>query len=40
MAALPHRALGASGIEVSAFALGSWRTYERISREAGVAVLQ
>jgi L-glyceraldehyde 3-phosphate reductase len=38
--ALPHRPLGASGIEVSAFALGSWRTYERISREAGVAVLQ
>jgi aryl-alcohol dehydrogenase-like predicted oxidoreductase len=33
-------ALGASGIEVSALALGSWRTYERISREAGVAVLQ
>jgi aryl-alcohol dehydrogenase-like predicted oxidoreductase len=38
--ALAHRPLGASGIEVSAFALGSWRTYERISREAGVAVLQ
>jgi aryl-alcohol dehydrogenase-like predicted oxidoreductase len=38
--ALPRRPLGASGIEVSAFALGSWRTYERISREAGVAVLQ
>jgi L-glyceraldehyde 3-phosphate reductase len=37
--ALPHRPLGASDIEVSAFALGSWRTYERISREAGVAVL-
>jgi aryl-alcohol dehydrogenase-like predicted oxidoreductase len=40
MAALAHRPLGASGIEVSVFALGSWRTYERISREAGVAVLQ
>jgi aryl-alcohol dehydrogenase-like predicted oxidoreductase len=40
MTALPHRPLGASGIEVSVFALGSWRTYERISREAGVAVLQ
>ena len=38
--ALPHRPLGASGIEVSVFALGSWRTYERIPREAGVAVLQ
>jgi aryl-alcohol dehydrogenase-like predicted oxidoreductase len=40
MAALPQRPLGASGIEVSTFALGSWRTYERISREAGVAVLR
>jgi aryl-alcohol dehydrogenase-like predicted oxidoreductase len=40
MSALPHRPLGASGIEVSVFALGSWRTYERIPREAGVAVLQ
>jgi L-glyceraldehyde 3-phosphate reductase len=40
MSALPHRPLGASGLEVSAFALGSWRTYERIPREAGVAVLQ
>jgi aryl-alcohol dehydrogenase-like predicted oxidoreductase len=40
MRALPHRPLGASGLEVSAFALGSWRTYERISREEGVAVLQ
>jgi aryl-alcohol dehydrogenase-like predicted oxidoreductase len=39
MAALRHRTLGASGIEVSAFALGSWRTYERISRDRGVAVL-
>ena len=40
MSALPHRPLGASGLEVSAFALGSWRTYERIPREEGVAVLQ
>jgi L-glyceraldehyde 3-phosphate reductase len=40
MAGLPHRDLGASGIEVSVFSLGSWRTYERISRGAGVAVLQ
>src|SRR3954451_11682784 len=40
MSALGHRPLGASGLEVSAFALGSWRTYERISREAGAAVLQ
>ena len=40
MSPLPRRPLGASGLEVSAFALGSWRTYERIPREAGVAVLQ
>jgi L-glyceraldehyde 3-phosphate reductase len=40
MTPLPHRPLGASGLEVSAFALGSWRTYERIPREAGVAVLR
>jgi len=31
--------LGSSGIEVSAVALGSWQTYERISREEGAAVL-
>ena len=40
MSPLPHRPLGASGLEVSAFALGSWRTYERIPRDAAVAVLQ
>ena len=40
MSALPHRPLGSSGLEVSTFALGSWRTYERIPREAGVAVLR
>jgi aryl-alcohol dehydrogenase-like predicted oxidoreductase len=34
-----HRRLGASELEVSAFALGSWRTYERIPREQGMAVL-
>jgi L-glyceraldehyde 3-phosphate reductase len=39
MSKLPHRPLGAPGLEVSVFALGSWRTYERIPREAGVAVL-
>jgi L-glyceraldehyde 3-phosphate reductase len=32
--------LGTSGIEVSAMALGSWQTYERISRAAGASVLQ
>lgn len=36
---VPRRPLGASGIEVSALSLGSWRTYERIPREDGVAVL-
>ena len=39
MPALEHRPLGTSGIEVSALALGSWRTYERIPREQAVAVL-
>jgi L-glyceraldehyde 3-phosphate reductase len=36
---LPHAPLGRSGIEVSRVALGSWRTFERIPREAGVAVM-
>jgi aryl-alcohol dehydrogenase-like predicted oxidoreductase len=40
MGSLPHRPLGASGLEVSVFALGSWQTYERIPREQGIAVLQ
>src|SRR3954468_3953504 len=40
MQRLPHRPLGASGLDVSVLSLGSWRTYERIPREAGVAVLQ
>jgi aryl-alcohol dehydrogenase-like predicted oxidoreductase len=31
--------LGGSGLMVSRLALGSWRTYERISREQGVAVM-
>jgi aryl-alcohol dehydrogenase-like predicted oxidoreductase len=34
-----HRLLGGSGLEVSALALGSWRTYERMSRAEGVAVM-
>ena len=34
-----RRRLGESGLEVSAFALGSWRTYDRIPREQAVAVL-
>jgi L-glyceraldehyde 3-phosphate reductase len=37
---LPHRPLGRSGIEVSMMALGSWRTFERISRDDGVAVMR
>jgi aryl-alcohol dehydrogenase-like predicted oxidoreductase len=36
---LERRRLGESDLEVSAFALGSWRTYERIPREQAVAVL-
>jgi L-glyceraldehyde 3-phosphate reductase len=40
MTGLPHRTLGSSDVSVSVLALGSWRTYERLSREAGVAVLQ
>lgn len=37
---MPTRALGASGLTVSRLALGSWRTFERISRDDGVAVLR
>ncbi len=37
---LPHRALGASGIEVSVLSLGSWMTFEHMSREDGVAVMR
>ena len=40
MRALPHRPLGSSGLEVSLFALGSWRTFERIPREQGLAVMR
>ena len=40
MASLPHRPLGSSGIEVSLFALGSWRTFERIPRDQGLAVMR
>ena len=36
---LPTRPLGNSGIDVSVLALGSWRTYERISREQGLSVM-
>jgi aryl-alcohol dehydrogenase-like predicted oxidoreductase len=37
---LRRRPLGASGIEVSTLALGSWRTYERIPREQGISVMR
>src|SRR5215475_850805 len=37
---MPVVPLGASGIPVSRLALGSWRTFERISRERGVAVMR
>jgi aryl-alcohol dehydrogenase-like predicted oxidoreductase len=37
---LPRRPLGGSGIEVSIMALGSWRTFERISRDEGAAVMR
>jgi aryl-alcohol dehydrogenase-like predicted oxidoreductase len=35
-----RRPLGASGIDVSELSLGSWRTYERIPREMGIAVMR
>lgn len=37
---MPRIPLGHSGIEVSRLALGSWRTYERISRDQGVRVMR
>jgi aryl-alcohol dehydrogenase-like predicted oxidoreductase len=37
---VPRTALGRSGIQVSRLALGSWRTYERISRDQGLAVMR
>jgi aryl-alcohol dehydrogenase-like predicted oxidoreductase len=40
MGTLPSRALGSSGMSVSVMSLGSWRTFERIPREQGVAVMR
>ena len=40
VSALPSRPLGASGIAVSVMSLGSWRTFERMARDEGVAVMQ
>jgi aryl-alcohol dehydrogenase-like predicted oxidoreductase len=37
---MDRRRLGTSGIEVSRLSLGSWRTFERIPREDGVAVMR
>ena len=37
---VPVVPLGASDLMVSRMALGSWRTYERISRDQGVAVMR
>lgn len=37
---MERRALGRSGLQVSALSLGSWRTYETISREQGLAVMR
>jgi L-glyceraldehyde 3-phosphate reductase len=37
---MERRPLGSSGVRVSVLSLGSWRTFERISREAGIAVLE
>ena len=39
MTALPHARLGRSDLQVSRLSLGSWRTFERIPREDGVAVM-
>lgn len=40
MTPLGRRPLGSSGIAVSELSLGSWRTYERIPREAGIGVMR
>ncbi len=37
--ALPARPLGRPGLSVSVLSLGSWRTYERIPRSDGLAVM-
>jgi len=39
MTVMPIVPLGRSGIQVSRLALGSWRTFERIGRDRGVAVM-
>ena len=37
---LAPRPLGSSGMDVSALSLGSWRTFERLPPETGVAILR
>jgi aryl-alcohol dehydrogenase-like predicted oxidoreductase len=37
---LSLRPLGSSGIEVSVLSLGSWRTFERIPAQTGIAILR
>jgi aryl-alcohol dehydrogenase-like predicted oxidoreductase len=37
---IPHRPLGQSALTVSVLALGSWQTFERISRDQGIAVMR
>jgi len=37
---LSSRPLGSTGIEVSPLSLGSWRTYERLPAETGVAIVR
>ena len=37
---MPMASLGRSDIQVSRLALGSWRTYDRITREQGIRVMQ
>jgi L-glyceraldehyde 3-phosphate reductase len=39
MARMDKRPLGNSGLEVSRLSLGSWRTFERVPREDGLAVM-
>jgi aryl-alcohol dehydrogenase-like predicted oxidoreductase len=39
-ASLRPRSLGAADIQVSALSLGSWRTYERLPAETGVAIMR
>src|ERR1700685_3779386 len=37
---LSSRPLGTLGIEVSALSLGSWRTFERLPADTGVAIMR